>query len=75
LFGLTTLGLYFFIDRWHGKALGQLSGVTAFTFVLLLLLNTNWVLSLVAFFLDRFRQITRGELYVHDDYLCISALI
>ena len=51
LFGLATLALYFFIDWWHG----QLSGVTAFTFVLLLLLNTNWVLSFVAFFLDRFR--------------------
>jgi len=55
LFGLATLGLYFFIDWWHGKALGQLSGVTAFTFVLLLLLNTNWVLAFAAFFMDRFR--------------------
>ena len=55
LFAITTLGLYFFVDWWHKRALGQPSGVTALTFVLLLLVNANWVLSFAAFFLDRFR--------------------
>ena len=55
LFGLATLALYFFIDWWHGKAVGHDSSVTALTFVLILLLNVNWVLSFAAFFLDRFR--------------------
>jgi Patatin-like phospholipase len=55
LFGLATLGVYFLIGWWHGKSLGEASGVSALTFVLLLLLNANWVLAFLAFFLDRFR--------------------
>lgn len=55
LFGIATLGLYFSIDWWHGRSLGQPSRVTALTFVLLLLLNVNWILSFLTFFLDRFR--------------------
>ena len=55
LFGIATLLLCEFIDWWHGRAVGAASGVTALTFVLLLLLNANWVLAFLAFFLDRFR--------------------
>jgi len=55
LFGLATLALYFFVDWWHSRSLGVASGVTALTFVLILLMNANWVLAFLAFFLDRFR--------------------
>jgi predicted acylesterase/phospholipase RssA len=56
LFGLATAALYFFIDWWHGRSVGlQDASVTALTFVLILLLNTNWILSFAAFFLDHFR--------------------
>jgi hypothetical protein len=55
LFGLATFVIYFFIDWWHGNNLGEVSQVTALTFILLLLLNANWVAAFVGFFLDRFR--------------------
>jgi hypothetical protein len=48
-------GLYFFIDWHHGKFVGEASGVTALTFILMLLLNANWFLASAEFFLDRFR--------------------
>jgi hypothetical protein len=55
IFGLGTLGLYFVIDMWHARSKGHVSGVSALTFVLILLLNANWILSFLTFFLDRFR--------------------
>ena len=55
VFGLATFGIYFLVDWRHGRSLGHTSQVTALTFVLLLLLNANWVLAFAAFFLDRFR--------------------
>ena len=55
VFGSATLSIYFCIEWWHGRSLGETSRVTALTFILLLLLNANWVLSFAGFFLDRFR--------------------
>lgn len=55
LFAIGTLVFYFFINWWQSKSVGQVSGVSALTFVLILLLNANWILSFLTFFLDRFR--------------------
>jgi hypothetical protein len=55
LFSLVTIAIYFFVGWRHGASFGKSSEVTALTFVLLLLLNTNLVLAFLAFFLDRFR--------------------
>jgi hypothetical protein len=55
LFGLVTFAIYFFVDWRHGRLWGEPSQITALTFLLLLLLNANWVLAFLAFFLDRFR--------------------
>jgi hypothetical protein len=54
-FALLTLLLYLAID-WYKKAyLDRASSIPALGYVLLLLLNLNWVLVFAAFFLDRFR--------------------
>jgi hypothetical protein len=55
LFGIATLVPYYLIYMLHGRSLGKVVEVTALTFVLVLLLNANWVLSFISFFLDRFR--------------------
>ena len=57
LFGTATFLLYFFIDLWHSRSMGAVSGVTALTFVLLLLLNVNWLFITFwrTFSQDRFR--------------------
>jgi hypothetical protein len=85
LFGSATLGLYFFIGWWHGRSLGNASGVSALTFVLLLLLNANWVLSFGAFFLDRFRipmlvplalfALVAGNVRSSDHYFQVQPLV
>ncbi|MGA8429755.1 MAG: patatin-like phospholipase family protein [Candidatus Sulfotelmatobacter sp.] len=55
LFSVITIGIYLFVGWWQGGSLGKPSGITSLTVVWLLLLNSNWVLSFFAFFLDRFR--------------------
>jgi hypothetical protein len=55
-FGIVTLALYELIDWYKLTQLGVSdSYFPAFFFVLWLLLNANWVLSFIAFFLDRWR--------------------
>ncbi len=55
IFSFATLGVYFGIDIYTKARLGETTAVPALVFVLLLLLNLNWILSAMAFFLDRYR--------------------
>ena len=54
-FTLATSGLYIGIDIYRRTYLGEASPIPAIAFLLLLLVNVNWVLSFLSFFLDRFR--------------------
>lgn len=56
-FSFVTFGVYYaigFYRQWHIPANESVS-FPALSFVLLLLLNANWILSCLAFFLDRYR--------------------
>ncbi len=55
MFSLATLGVYFLIDILTRAWSGESTVVPALVFVLLLLLNINWIFSALAFFLDRYR--------------------
>jgi hypothetical protein len=52
---LCSFGVYWFIGFFKQARLGEHSSVPAIAYVLLLLLNLNWMLSVAAFFLDRYR--------------------
>ena len=54
-FAFATALLYFGLNLYRRAFLGEPSPVSALAFVLLLLLNMNWVLASVAFLLDRYR--------------------
>jgi predicted acylesterase/phospholipase RssA len=53
-FSVTTC-LYFGIDVYRRAYLGEATPIPALAFILLLLLNANWILSFLAFLLDRYR--------------------
>jgi predicted acylesterase/phospholipase RssA len=55
MFFLATGCLYFGIDVYRRTYLGESTPIPALAFVLLLVLNVNWVLSFLAFLLDRYR--------------------
>ena len=55
VFAVITLAVYLGIDFYTRVWLGETTAVPALVFVLLLLLNVNWILSAAAFFLDRYR--------------------
>src|SRR5579872_5803433 len=55
MFSLATFAVYYAIDIYARVWLGETTGVPALVFVLLLLLNINWIFSALAFFLDRYR--------------------
>jgi hypothetical protein len=55
LFCLATAVVYFGINLYRQAYLGESTPVPALAFVLLLLVNANWVLSFFAFLLDRYR--------------------
>ena len=55
LFCLATVTLYVGIDLYRQTYLGETTPVPALAFLLLLFLNLNWILSVLAFFLDRYR--------------------
>lgn len=55
MFFLATAFLYFGVDFYRRTYLGEATPVPALAFLLLLLLNVNWILSFFAFFLDRYR--------------------
>ncbi len=55
MFFFVTACLYFGIDVYRRAYLGQSTPIPALAFVLLLLLNANWVLSFLSFLLDRYR--------------------
>jgi len=54
-FAMATFGLYLGIDYYKKNHLGEQTSIPALAFVLVLLLNANWLLSGVSFFFDRFR--------------------
>jgi len=54
-FAIATFLLYFAIGVYKETYLGEPTSIPALAFVLLLLINSNWVLAALAFFLDRFR--------------------
>ena len=54
-FAVATFALYFAIDIYKKTHLDQPSSIPALGYVLLLLLNVNWLLAFATFFLDRFR--------------------
>jgi Patatin-like phospholipase len=51
----SSIALYWTIGFLKQAKLGESFGVPAIAYVLLLLLNLNWILSTLAFFLDRYR--------------------
>ncbi len=55
MFFMATTCLYFGIDIYRRTYLGESTPIPALVFVLLLLLNANWILSFLAFLLDRYR--------------------
>jgi predicted acylesterase/phospholipase RssA len=55
MFFLVTTCLYFGIDVYKRAYLGEATPIPALAFVLLLLLNANWILSFLSFLLDRYR--------------------
>lgn len=55
MFFIATTCLYVGIDIYRQTYLGESTPIPALVFVLLLLLNTNWILSALAFLLDRYR--------------------
>ena len=55
MFFLVTTCLYFSIDIYRRAYLGEATPIPALAFVLLLLLNANWILSFFSFLLDRYR--------------------
>jgi hypothetical protein len=54
-FFLATSSLYMGINIYRKAYLGEASPVPAIAYLLLLLVNVNWVLAFLTFFLDRFR--------------------
>jgi hypothetical protein len=54
-FAVETFILYFAIEFYKKQRLDQPSSIPALGYILLLLLNANWLLAFASFFLDRFR--------------------
>lgn len=54
-FALATVVLYLGLDVWHKMWQEQSSPIPALAYVLLLLLNLNWILAFFTFLLDRYR--------------------
>ncbi|MBZ5521710.1 MAG: patatin-like phospholipase family protein [Acidobacteriia bacterium] len=55
MFSLATLCVYFVIDFYAGARVDESPNVPALAMILILLLNANWVLAALTFFLDRYR--------------------
>jgi len=55
LFAGATAVLTFALDVYRRTYLGESSPVPAFCYVMILLLNLNWILAFLSFFLDRYR--------------------
>lgn len=54
-FGVATAVLTFVVDIYRHSYIGEASPIPALCYVVILLLNLNWILSFLAFLLDRYR--------------------